>query len=156
MLTVSIPGFADLRLTDLVCDWNGTLAHDGKLLHGVGEALAIAAGKLRVHVVTADTHGGAVKALAGLPLEVHVLEPGGQAAAKRAYVERLGAAGVVAIGNGRNDRKMLDAAALGIAVVQGEGASAEAIAAADVVVPGAREALGLLLHPARLVATLRD
>ena len=76
--------------------------------------------------------------------------------AKRAYVARLGADRVVAIGNGRNDRMMLAAASLGIAVVQGEGAAAETLASADVVAPGIVDALDLLLFPKRLVATLRD
>ena len=59
MLSIAIPGFGELRLADLVCDYNGTLAHDGRLLPGVAAALAALAADLRVHVVTADTHGGA-------------------------------------------------------------------------------------------------
>ncbi len=156
MLSISIPGFAELRLADLVCDLNGTLAHDGRLLPGVREALAALASELRVHVVTADTHGLAAQELRGLPVSLEVIPPGALAAAKRAFVERLGAAGVVALGNGRNDRELVAAAALGIAVLQGEGAAPETLAAADVVVPGALEALELLRHPRRLVATLRD
>jgi soluble P-type ATPase len=41
-------------------------------------------------------------------------------------------------------------------VVQKEGASAEAIAAADVVARDVRDALDLLAQPRRLLATLRD
>ncbi len=156
MISISIPGFGDLRLVDLVCDYNGTLAHDGRLLPGVGEALAAVAADLRIHVVTADTHGGAARELHGLPVALQVIAPADQAAAKRAYVERLGAGGVVALGNGRNDREMLAAAAVGIAVLQGEGAAPEALASADVVAPSAVHALELLRHPKRLVATLRD
>jgi soluble P-type ATPase len=50
---------------------------------------------------------------------------------------------------------MLRAAALGIAVMQGEGAAVETLLAADVAAPDIQSALGLLLNPARLVATLR-
>jgi soluble P-type ATPase len=50
---------------------------------------------------------------------------------------------------------MLKAADLGIAVMQGEGAAVETLLAAAVVAPDIRAALGLLLYPARLVATLR-
>jgi soluble P-type ATPase len=156
MLTIDIPGFGELRLAHLVCDFNGTLAHDGQLLPGVREALAELARELRVHVITADTHGGAAEQLAGLPVSLEVIPPGGQARAKRAFVERLGAQGVVALGNGANDRELLAASALGIAVVQGEGAAAATLASADVVVTSARDALELLRHPRRLVATLRD
>jgi soluble P-type ATPase len=62
---------------------------------------------------------------------------------------------VVAIGNGRNDRKMLDVAALGIAVCGAEGAAAETLQAGDIVVGRIVDALDLLLHPKRLMATLR-
>lgn len=156
MISIAIPGFGDLQLVDLVCDFNGTLAQDGHLLPGAGEALAALAGDLRIHVVTADTHGDAAREMSGLPASLHVIAAADQAAAKRAYVEALGAEGVVALGNGRNDREMLATAALGIAVLQGEGAAPDALASADVVVPSALHALELLRHPLRLVATLRD
>lgn len=156
MLSMTIPGFGELRLTDLVSDFNGTLACDGRLLPGVREALAAVAADLRVHVVTADTHGTVAEELRGLPASDEVIGAMGQAAAKRAFVERLGATGVVALGNGRNDREMIAAAALGIAVVQVEGAAPETLAGADVVVPSATDALALLRAPQRLVATLRE
>jgi soluble P-type ATPase len=50
---------------------------------------------------------------------------------------------------------MLQAAALGIAVLGPEGLAAEAWQAADVVMASIHDALDLLLHPRRLVATLR-
>jgi len=60
------------------------------------------------------------------------------------------------MGNGRNDRLMLQEAALGIAVIQTDGAAKEAVLAADVVVTGILDALALLLYPLRLTATLRS
>lgn len=156
LLTIPIPGLGELRLVHLVCDFNGTLAHAGRLLPGIREVLAELARELTIHVVTADTHGGAAEQLGGLPVSLEIIPPGGQAAAKRAFVERLGAEAVVALGNGANDREMLAVAALGIAVVEGEGAAAATLASADVVVTSARNALELLRHPGRLVATLRD
>lgn len=156
MLSLSIPGFAELRLVDLVADFNGTLAFDGRLLPGIREALGEVAANLRIHVLTADTNCTAAEELRGLPVSVEVIAVAGQAAEKRAFVERLGATGVVALGNGRNDREMVAAAALGIAVVQAEGAAPDTLARADVVVPTAMNALELLLNPQRLVATLRE
>jgi soluble P-type ATPase len=72
------------------------------------------------------------------------------------YVRRLGAGRTACIGNGRNDRLMLRAAALGIAVILAEGASAETVRAADIVVGDIGHALDLLLEPTRLLATLRS
>jgi soluble P-type ATPase len=87
---------------------------------------------------------------------LEILERGREDRAKAAYVRQLGAGRVACIGNGRNDRLMLRVAGLGIAVVQAEGASAEALAAADLVVPTASDALDLLLRPRRLPASLRS
>jgi len=51
---------------------------------------------------------------------------------------------------------MLQAAALGIAVIGPEGAAADTLHAADIVAPNIHAALDLLLHPLRVVATLRS
>jgi soluble P-type ATPase len=156
MIALTIPGFGALELHHLVLDYNGTLAVDGRLLPGVREALTTLADRLSIHVITADTFGFAGTELAGLPVNITIVPQEGQAEAKLAHVEHLGTAGVFAIGNGRNDRKMLAAAAVGVALAQAEGASAETIAAADVVAKGILDGLGLLLHPKRLIATLRS
>jgi P-type E1-E2 ATPase len=155
MLSVCIPGFADLALEYLVCDYNGTLACDGQLLNGIAERLAAVAGSLAVHVVTGDTFGRAAAQVSGLHLHLTILPASGQDEAKAAYVHALGAAQTVAIGNGLNDRAMLATAALGIAVLGPEGAAGATLAAAHVVAADIFIALDLLAHPRRLVATLR-
>jgi soluble P-type ATPase len=155
MLDLTIPGFGRLEITDAVCDYNGTLAADGLLLDGVHERIHRLSFDLRVHVVTADTFGSAAAQLQGLPCALVILDAGNQAEAKRDFVRGLGAARVVAIGNGRNDRMMLAAAALGIAVCGAEGAAAETLQASDIVVGRIVDALDLLLKPKRLMATLR-
>lgn len=155
MLEIVIPGAETLRLDHLVADFNGTLAQDGMLLPGATEALGRLAEKLALHVVTADTFGRAREALANVPCHLAILPPDRQDAAKLRYIETLGAARCVCIGNGRNDRMMLAAAGLGIAVMQGEGVAVETLLAANVAVPDIDAALGLLLYPTRLVATLR-
>jgi len=96
--------------------------------------------------------------------------PGDEAGAKAAFVRKLGAEHVVAIGNGANDAGMLAEAAIGIAprpsnqfstegrgvaVLSPEGTAAEALQAADVIAPGILDALGWLERPMRLVAGLR-
>jgi len=79
-----------------------------------------------------------------------------QAQGKLAYVDNLGRDQVAAIGNGRNDRLMLEAAVLGIALIPGEGAAFEALSAADVIMSDIQSALDVLLFPKRLIATLRS
>ena len=76
-------------------------------------------------------------------------------AQKTARVDELGAARVVNIGNGANDEAMLRQAALGIAVLGGEGLAVVCLDAADVIAPNIEVVLNLLLHPRRSIATLR-
>jgi soluble P-type ATPase len=156
MLTITIPGSTTLRLEHLVLDFNGTMACDGVLLEGIPSLLNALSKHLRIHVLTGDTFARAAEALAGLPCTVKILESSDQAKAKLEFMQRLGASLTVCIGNGRNDRMMLGAAALGIGVVQTEGASVEALNAAKVVALCIHDALQLLLNPLRLAATLRD
>lgn len=87
--------------------------------------------------------------------QVRLIDLHDQAGQKLRYLRELGVAASVAVGNGENDRLMLEAAALGVAVLGPEGASARTLAAADVVVREITEGLDLLLRPKRLIATLR-
>lgn len=155
MVSVAIPGHGRLRLQNLVLDYNGTLAVDGELLAGVGRRLRKLAAVLRVHVVTADTFGKVRSQLRGLDCELTILGHWRQDRAKAALVRRIGAEGTVCIGNGRNDRLMLRSAALGIAVIQAEGAAIGTLLDADIVVKSVLDAFDLLLNPLRLVAGLR-
>jgi P-type E1-E2 ATPase len=156
MITIDIPGFRKLELAHLVLDYNGTLALDGKLLPGVAEAVSKLAPAINIHVITADTFGFAKAQLGALPVKLVITPAESQAEAKLRFVSDLGADSVVAMGNGRNDRQMLKAAALGIAIVQTEGGAAETVASADIVSVNILDALDLLANPKRLVATLRS
>ena len=155
MIKISIPGYKELHLRFLVLDFNGTLAADGKLLKGVAEKLNELAGKLEVHVITADTFGKAKAQLKGMKCKFIIIDEAEQQSQKLGYIAELGAESVVAIGNGRNDALMLKHAALGIAVIQNEGACSETLMAADVVCTNIIDALELLENPLRLKATLR-
>jgi P-type E1-E2 ATPase len=155
MLEIAIPGFKALRLTHLVLDYNGTLALEGRPLPGVRERLETLAQSLEVHILTADTFGVVRDQMAGYPVRVTVIPGQGEAEAKAAYVRELGSDGTAAVGNGRNDALMLKEAALGVAVVQEEGAAASTVMAADVVAPTILAALDLMINRKRLVATLR-
>lgn len=155
MRTYEIPDFGTLHLDHLVLDFNGTLATDGVLLSGVGERLAALAADMTLHVVTGDINGTAEAQLQGVDCKLFVLPQAEQARLKRDYVLALGAAGVAAIGNGRNDARMLQTAALGIAVLGDEGCASQAMNVADVFARSTTDALDLLLKPQRLQATLR-
>ncbi|HYF93720.1 MAG TPA: ATPase P [Symbiobacteriaceae bacterium] len=155
MLELAIPGRTTLRVAHLVLDYNGTLALDGNLLPGVADRVSALAERLDVHVITADTFGLAAVELGHLPVTLQIIGAGDQARAKLALIESLGAERVIAVGNGANDRLMLERAALGICVLGLEGAATPTLLASDVVVRGPIDAFDLLLHPGRLAATLR-
>ncbi len=155
MIEIAIPGYKTLRLEHLVMDYNGTLACDGRLIEGVTEKLQELTDRLDIHVVTADTFGKAAGELEPTPARLAVLPEAGQDRAKQEYIHKLGTSATVAIGNGRNDKLMLAAAELGIALIQGEGACVETVRAADMVCPDIIAALALLTTPKRLVAGLR-
>jgi soluble P-type ATPase len=154
MLDLNIPKFKSLRLEHLVLDFNGTISFDGIVLPGVVERLMQLQEMLAIHVITADTFGSAHKQIGELcPLTI--LKTEDHRSEKMAFVTALNPESVAAIGNGRNDVAMLKESALGIAVIQGEGASLEAIQSADLVCTNICDALDLLRYPRRLTATLR-
>jgi soluble P-type ATPase len=155
MLEIVIPGDRTLGLQHLVLDYNGTLACDGELLAGVKARLDDLSRDLDIHVLTADTFGKARTALADVPCELAVLPAEDQAAGKLRYVAQLDPSQVVYIGNGRNDRLALEVAALAIAIIQTEATSVSTLVVSDVVMPTILDALDLLTHPLRLIATLR-
>jgi soluble P-type ATPase len=156
MISIDIAGFKELSLRYLVLDYNGTLACDGRLLPDVAGHITRLARELDIHVLTADTHKTCALQLVGLPVTLSVVPARPEDAAKLDYVRSLGLEQCVCIGNGMNDRFMLKACGLGIAVLGGEGSAAQACLAADIIAPGIIEALELLEHPLRILATLRN
>jgi P-type E1-E2 ATPase len=155
VIEIDIPGRGPLSLEHLVLDVNGTIAVGGALVPGVAEAVEALGAVLRVVAITADTHGTAGRLREALGIDIHVIAAGGEGEQKLAFVRALGAASVVAIGNGANDAQMLAEAAVGIAVIGGEGACGAAVNAADIVVTSVLDALAMLAQPVRLSATLR-
>jgi P-type E1-E2 ATPase len=155
MIELRIPGRGLVELEHLVCDVNGTLTVDGQLFDGLVRPLTNLRDRLELHLITADTLGRQSLIDRQLNLQAVRLQPGDEALQKAAYVQRLGAQSVIAIGQGANDAGMLKEAALGISVFSEEGVAVETLLAADLVVSDIFTALNLLEKPLRIVATLR-
>lgn len=156
MIELNVPGRGLIQLEHLVCDVNGTLAVDGKLIEGVTRSFSSLRDRLEIHLVTADTHGRQALIDRQLNLSAHRLQPGDEAGQKAAYVRHLGAEHVAAIGQGANDAQMLSAAALGICVLSDEGTFTGTLLAADLVTRDILSALELFEKPLRIVASLRQ
>jgi P-type E1-E2 ATPase len=155
VIELIIPGWETIKLEHLVCDVNGTLAVDGTLLLGIGRALNNLRDRLQVHLITADTHGQQHLLDRALNIKAVRIHVGNEAEQKADYVRKLGAAGVVAIGQGANDALMLKEAVLGICVQSPEGCAVSALYNADLVVPDIFAALELFEKPMRIIASLR-
>ncbi|MFC2100213.1 HAD family hydrolase [Bacteroidota bacterium] len=155
-MKINIPGFSNLDIKHIVMDYNGTLAIDGILIHEVKERINLLSESFTIHIVTADTFGQAQEQLKGLRVELVIAPEKSQEIFKMEYIKNLNPAHVVAIGNGRNDRKMLEKAMLGIAVILEEGCAAESLMAADIVCRSIQDALELFKNPKRLIASLRS
>jgi P-type E1-E2 ATPase len=155
MIKISIPGRDIFTFQHIVLDYNGTMGCDGNLIPGVKERLNLLAENLDVHIITADTFGLCKSSCQGIKAVIHILTSEAGGPEKENYVENLGPAGVMAVGNGNNDALMLSRAAVGVAVLGPEGTSTLAIKASDIVVRDINAGLDLLLNPKRLIATLR-
>jgi P-type E1-E2 ATPase len=156
LIELNIPNRGTIQLNHLVCDVNGTLAIDGRLIEGVSRKLSMLRDRLEIHLLTADTHGQQKVIDAQLGLTAVRIPTGDESGSKASYIRELGTEQVVAVGQGANDAGMLKEAAIGITILSEEGLSSAALIAADVFVTDIHSAFDLLEKPIRLVATLRS
>jgi len=159
MIRLDIPGFGLREISVVLTDYTGTHSCGGTVRDGVKERLAELAGRVDVHVLTADTFGTVARELGDLPISVEVLSGRHLDEQKRAFALEWDPACIAALGNGKNDRLLLravrDGGGLAIAVDNGEGCAVDAVLASDLLVHGSENALDLLLDTNRSVATLR-
>lgn len=154
-MKIEIPGYKELNITTLLLDYNGTIAVDGIIRPAVKERLQKLAEILDVYVLTADTHGTAKAQCEGLNVTVHTFPVGKAMDDKREIIDKIGGECCVCLGNGRNDVKMFDAAALSIGIMDREGAYGGLLNTADLCVNSTEDGLDLLLYPKRIIAGLR-
>lgn len=157
MFELEIQGWGKLSLKNLSLDFNGTLALDGKVDDRVASLCrgVISRYHLKSYIVTAATNPVPKEILELFRAELIVIKQGNEAWQKLNILVELGAENTVAAGNGANDKLMLSAAALGVAVFDGEGAVPETLNSADIVVKNAIELFELFLYPKRIIGTLR-
>lgn len=156
MLIYNIPGLEEIKIENIVFDYNGTIAVDGELIAGVKDLLM----ELRIHaniyILTADTYGTVEAKCRDLGVTIMTFPKGKAADYKKEIVESLGGHKTICIGNGFNDIEMFRAARLSIVVIEREGCSGKLLACADVVAHSIIDAIEILLKGNRLKATLRE
>jgi soluble P-type ATPase len=155
-MEINIPGKGLLEISDIILDYNGTVAVDGILIPGMENILNELSKEFRIHIITADTFGIAESELEGIKCNFMILGPGNQSEGKLKYLLETGKENTACIGNGKNDRLMLKESILGIAVIQAEGAFTETVISSDIICPDIFSALEFFRKPKRLIATMRD
>jgi len=151
-----IPGRPKIEINHVVLDYNGTIAIDGQLIEGVSGLINELSSLVQFHVLTADTYGSVARELADVNCSVKVISEDQQDQQKLNFVKELGAAQTMCVGNGKNDKLMLQESVLGIAVIQSEGLFVETMLAADIVCSSVLDVFGFFKTPNRLKATLRN
>ena len=154
-MIIDIPGHIRLEIKHVVCDYNGTIAVDGKLIDGVREIINELSEDMEFHVITADTYGFVERELENVNCKLVKISKQNQAHSKLKYVSAIGKDHTVCMGNGNNDSLMLKEACLGIALVQEEGACVETLLSSNIVCKSIIDAFGYFKEPKRLMATLR-
>ena len=155
MNEIIIPNYKTLTVTNIVLDYNGTIAKDGLLKEEVKSLLEKLTKEYKVYVITADTFGSVQAQLKEYDVSVKILNTDNHTLEKAEFVQSLNAANTVAIGNGNNDALMIQYATIGIAILGDEGCSSKTLLASDITCKSIKDALELFLNTKRLIATLR-
>lgn len=156
MLIYEIPGRDNIEVKNIVFDYNGTIAVDGKLINGVEELINKLSEKVNIYILTADTYGTVEKECLKINANVLTFPKVNTGESKKNVVVELGGSNTICIGNGYNDIPMFKEAILSIAIIEGEGMSGKLLGYADIVSRSIIEALEIVLSKDMIKATLRN
>lgn len=156
MLIYKIPGREDIKIENIVLDYNGTIAVDGKILDGVKQLLSKLKNHANIYILTADTYGTVEEECSNIGGEVLTFPKENAGESKKDIVKKLGGEKTLCVGNGFNDIPMFKESILSIAVLEGEGACGKLLVHADIVTRSIIEALEIILNKNKMKATLRN
>lgn len=156
MLVYEVPGRNDIEIKNIVFDYNGTIAVNGKILKGVKELLLNFKDDIDIYILTADTYGTVKKECINLDAKVLTFPKENTSEFKKKIVKELNGKKTICVGNGFNDVSMFEEAAISIAVIEGEGASGYLLRHADIVTRSILEAIEIILNKDKIKAVLRN
>lgn len=156
MLIYDIPGMGEIKIENIVFDYNGTVAVDGKLIENVKESLVGLKDYANIYILTADTYGTVEAQCSALGIDVKTFPKENAGLFKKRIVEGLGAKKTICVGNGVNDVEMFKICAISIATIEEEGCSGKLLMHTDIAVKNIENAIGLILNEDRMRATLRN
>ena len=145
MLNFLIPGHDNVKIENILIDFNGTLAVDGILHEGIADKLAELSKIVNITVVSADTNCTIKEQLKNVPIEVRAFDGKNVSEEKKNILRQLNPVRTAVIGNGFNDHKMMREARVAISL----------FSFTDICVSSIHDALDLFLKPNRIIATMR-
>lgn len=156
MILYQIPGRKDIEIENIVFDYNGTIAVNGKLINGVSKLINELSNQVNIYILTADTYGTVEKECLDINGNLLTFPKENAGESKRDIVRNLDGKKTLCLGNGFNDIPMFEEAALSIAIIEGEGASGKLISKADIVVRDIIDGINIVLNRNMVKATLRN
>lgn len=156
MLVYDIPGTGKVEIENIVFDYNGTVAVDGKLIDDIKETLIKLKDFANIYILTADTYGTVKAECSDLGIDVKTFPKENAGFFKKEIVEELGSENTICVGNGFNDVEMFKICKISIATIEDEGCSGKLLAYTDIVVKTIEDAIKLILNKDRMKATLRN
>lgn len=151
-----IPNFGTCIIYNIFLDLNGTINYYGKRPEGIKPVIEELKKFFNIYIVSANTRGDLDSIANELGVDYLVMPKlESEQDSKLDVLNKLDPSSTIAIGNGNNDVKALKSAKIGIAVIGKEGASINAINAADLVVTDILDAFRIILDEQAMIASLR-
>ena len=156
MLVYNIPCRGEIEIENVVFDYNGTIAVDGKLIDEAKKLILKLKEYANIHILTADTYGTVEKECLKLGVKVATFPKEMASLSKKEIVENLNPEKTICVGNGYNDIEMFKICKISIAVIEKEGCSGKLLAHSDIVTGSINDAINIILYENRMKATLRS
>jgi len=155
MLKIEIPGRKILNIENIIFDFNGTLALDGKLNDNTKTLLNKLKELVNIYILTADTYGTVLEQCKDLGFQVKIFSQKSSSLCKKKIVKSI-KGDKIAVGNGFNDIEMFKVSELSIAIIGKEGCCSKLLKYCDIVVTSIEDVFDLFFNPSRIKATLRS
>lgn len=155
MIELNIPCYKKINVDNIVFDYNGTLAVDGRLIDGIKEKLVEISKLVKPYIITADTFGTVKKNFEDIDVEIKIISKENGSIDKLNFIKQLGANITIAVGNGNNDELMLRESVIGVSILGKEGLSTKALLASDMVINDIEDIFDMIISEKRMIATLR-
>lgn len=155
MIKLNIPCYKKINIDNIIFDYNGTLAVDGRLIDGIKERLVEISKYVKPYIITADTFGTVRENFKDIDVEIKIISKENGSMDKFNLVKELGFERTIAVGNGNNDELMLRESVIGVGILGEEGLSSKALLASDIIIKDVKDIFDMITNKKRMIATLR-